>query len=275
MTLSLKTINSRLGRRIFATFVACALIPVVALAALALYQVTDQLKSQADQRLHQAAKSHGRSIYEHLLFCADELKLADVRITTHVDHTQERFLALGRRFPDGRYETLLGDPIPTIELNPRQQAHLNSGETLLVVTQNDPVSLVLMRQFDAGQHLPGLLMGRIKDGYLWGIEKGNTLPPLSEFAVMRASGLPLYRTAAGLDWHATFERQSAEQQRHVKLGDAAWLVARSNLFLEPKFGAASWSLIVVQPEDHLLAPIARFKLIFILVVVLAICWLWG
>ena len=36
------------------------------LAVLALYQVTDQLQSQAYERLHRATKSHGLAIYERL-----------------------------------------------------------------------------------------------------------------------------------------------------------------------------------------------------------------
>lgn len=270
MKLELKVFNSRLARRIFATFIACAMIPVIILAALSLYQVSGQLKAQAYQRLHRAAKSHGLSIYEHLMFCEDELKIVDVRSNSDIDAQQEKFNAIGRRFPDGRYEAILGDPIPLVDLGPQEQAHLKSGQSLLVVNSSDTNDITLIRHFDASSGSPGLLMGKVRGEYLWGIEKGNNLPPLSEFAVYTASDRPLYRS---FDWQwqpAALNKHASEKSVRVLLADADWFVADWSLFLKPKFGTDSWSLVVLQPEDHVLAPIARFKVIFVLVVVLAL-----
>ena len=39
--MNLNVFNSRLARRIFTGFVACALIPVIVLAAVSLFQVSD------------------------------------------------------------------------------------------------------------------------------------------------------------------------------------------------------------------------------------------
>ena len=50
MKLELNLFNSRLAKRIFATFIACAMTPVIILAALSLYQVSGQLQAQAHQR---------------------------------------------------------------------------------------------------------------------------------------------------------------------------------------------------------------------------------
>ena len=270
MKLELKAFNSRLARRIFATFIACAMIPVIILAALSLYQVSGQLKAQAHQRLRRAAKSHGLSIYEHLMFCEDELKLVDLRTRADRVRQQEKFSAIGRWFPDGRYEAILGDPISIISLNPEEQAHLSSGEPLLVVTRNDTTDITLIRYVDAGIGPPGLLMGTVRGDYLWGMEKGNNLPPLSEFAVVAATGQPLYHSFDGLSQAATLNTLVSQKQVQVHLADADWFVADWSLFLKPKFGTDRWSLVVLQPEDHVLAPIARFKFIFLLVVVLAL-----
>ncbi|BBO70538.1 hypothetical protein DSCA_44680 [Desulfosarcina alkanivorans] len=270
MKLEFNGFNSRLARRIFATFIACAMIPVILLAVLSLYQVSDQLKAQADQRLRRAAKSHGLSIYEHLMFCEDELKLVDLRTRTDSVPQREKFIAVGRRLPDGHYEAILGDPIPIIEFSPAEQAHLNSGKSLLVVSRDGNTDITLVRYVDAGSGAPVILMGTIRGNYLWGIEKGNNLPPLSEFAVATESGLPLYRS---FNWPSPSEvlnTQMAGQQVRMHLSGSDWFVANWSLFLKPKFGSDSWSLSVLQPEAHVLAPIARFKLIFILVAVLAL-----
>ena len=157
--LKLSAFNSRLARRIFATFIACAMIPVVILAALSLYQVSGQLTAQAYQRLHRAAKNHGLSIYEHLMFCEDELKLTDLRTRSYVAVEEEKFSAIGRRFSDGRYEALLGEPIPAIGLSQEEQDHLRRGETVLVVSKDDSSDIILIRHFNDAAGSPGLLMG--------------------------------------------------------------------------------------------------------------------
>ncbi|MCB2147710.1 MAG: HD domain-containing protein [Deltaproteobacteria bacterium] len=270
MRVELNVFNSRLAKRIFATFIACAMIPVIILAVLSLYQVSDQLKAQAHLRLRRAAKNHGLSIYEHLMFCEDELKMMDFRSPVDIELQQERFSAIGRRFPDGRYEAIFGNLIPITRLSPEEQTHLNSGASLLVVTRSDTIAITLVRYVDVGSGSPEILMGTVRGDYLWGIQNGNNLPPLSEFAVVDATGLSLYRS---FNWPlrpAALNRLTSENKVRVHLADTDWFVANGSLFLKPKFGADSWSLVVLQPEEHVLAPIARFKLIFVLVVVLAL-----
>ncbi len=269
MNFELNALNSRLARRIFATFIACAMIPVIILAALSLYQVNDQLTAQAYQRLRWAAKNHGLSIYEHLMFCDDELKLVDIRARADMVQ-QQKFSAIGRWFFDGRYEAVLGDPIPIVELSTEEKAHLDSGEPLLMVNQGSPNDIILIRNVYTGNGSPGLILGKIRGDHLWGIEKGTNLPPLTEFAVVTATGQPLYRSFDGLSGSGTLDKLLSQKQARVHLADADWFVAGWSLFLEPKFGADSWSLVVLQSEEHVLAPIARFKLIFVLVVLLAL-----
>ena len=270
MKLKLSAFNSRLARRIFATFIACAMIPVVILAALSLYQVSGQLKAQAYQRLHRAAKNHGFSIYEHLMFCEDELKLTDIRTRSSVAVEEEKFSAIGRRFSDGRYEAVLGETIPAIGLSQEEQDHLSRGETLLVVSKNDSTDIILIRYFNDAAGSSGLLMGAVRGEYLWGIEKGNNLPPLTEFMMISATGQSLYRS---FEWRLPPDVPvHGASQKHARLraADADWLVADWSLFLKPKFATGNWSIVLLQPQDDVLAPIARFKIIFILVVVLAL-----
>jgi HAMP domain-containing protein len=270
MRLELKAFNSRLCRRIFATFIVCAMVPVIILAALSLVQVSSQLETQANQRLRRAAKSHGLSIYEHLLFCEDELKLVGLRSGADIGQQQEKFSAIGRHFPDGRYEALLGDPIDDISLTPREQAHLTSGQSVLVVIGGDTTDIILIRHFDAGNGAPGLLMATLRGEYLWGLEKGNNLPPVSEFAVMTANGLPLYQSGG---WPSNpSDMAGLLSGKRLRLGIAAtdWFLAHWSVFLKPQFGIESWSVVVLQPENDVLAPISQFKAIFVLVVVLAL-----
>jgi len=262
--------NSRLARRVFLTFVACALLPVMVMAVLSLYQVNHQLKTQASQRLRHVAKSHGLSIYEHLLFCEDELKLVGVRTHQDVVQQQEKFDAIGRRYPDGRYEAILGEPIPPITLTDRQRKHLNQGETVALIANPQAVQITLVRHAAVRTDSPALLMGTVRNGYLWGTEKGNVLPYLTEFAVFSHTGPTLFRSSGWPKTSAVLERQALGDRHQIDLAGRTWFSADWLIFLEPKFAIDSWSVVILQPEDHILAPIARFKLIFILVVILSL-----
>ena len=106
--------------------------------------------------------------------------------------------------------------------------------------------------------------------YLWGIEKGNNLPPLTEFIVISATGQSLYRS---FDWRLPTDalvHDASQKHARLRAADTDWLVADWSLFMKPKFATGNWSIVLLQPQDDVLAPIARFKIIFILVVVLAL-----
>ena len=60
------TIQTRFGRRILALFVLSALVPILVLAALGYAQVRDQLTSQTETLLRQAAKSVGMGVLDQL-----------------------------------------------------------------------------------------------------------------------------------------------------------------------------------------------------------------
>ncbi|MCK4988811.1 MAG: hypothetical protein KAS40_24920, partial [Desulfobacterales bacterium] len=67
--------QSKLARRIFLMFVACALLPIAGLFILSFNQVTAQLNAQSHKRLQQSTKLHGLSVYERLLFLEAEMQL--------------------------------------------------------------------------------------------------------------------------------------------------------------------------------------------------------
>jgi HAMP domain-containing protein len=204
------------------------------------------------------------------MFCEDELKLTDLRTRSSVAVEEEKFSAIGRRFSDGRYEALLGEPIPAIGLSQEEQDHLRRGETVLVVSKDDSSDIILIRHFNDAAGSPGLLMGVVRGEYLWGIEKGNNLPPLTEFIVISATGQSLYRS---FYWRLPTDalvHDASRKHARLRAADTDWLVADWSLFMKPKFASGNWSIVLLQPQDDVLAPIARFKIIFILVVVLAL-----
>ena len=74
MRWDLRFFTSRLAKRFFGMFVIGALIPIMALAVVSYYRVSQQLTDQAFNRLRQSTKSHALSIYEHLLVADYQLQ---------------------------------------------------------------------------------------------------------------------------------------------------------------------------------------------------------
>src|SRR5438128_4804282 len=80
MALKTTFLRSRVARRIFVLFVACALVPMAVLTTLSLIEVSRQLRSQNERQLQQAAKSLGLGIYERLTILDSDLQVASLRI---------------------------------------------------------------------------------------------------------------------------------------------------------------------------------------------------
>ena len=59
MQLDSKFLKTRLGRRMLAVFVACAMLPVTALATVTLFTTRHTLKEQSLARLKEATKTLG------------------------------------------------------------------------------------------------------------------------------------------------------------------------------------------------------------------------
>ncbi len=79
MTLNTTFLRSRVARRIFVLFVACALVPMAVLTTLSFMEVSRQLRSQNERQLQQAAKSLGLGIYERLTILDSDLQVASLR----------------------------------------------------------------------------------------------------------------------------------------------------------------------------------------------------
>jgi diguanylate cyclase (GGDEF)-like protein len=67
VTLQLKALHSRFGRRLLLLFVGCALLPIAVVALISYRHVSRHLLAQSEARLHQANKALGGAIFERLL----------------------------------------------------------------------------------------------------------------------------------------------------------------------------------------------------------------
>ena len=256
-------LGTRVARRLLGLFVVCGLLPVATTLLISHGRVQSALVDERVGQLGHAAEGFGTTLLERL-YLADQLTrsiatevesapLADERLTRYF-----RSIAVtGAAAPP---RLLLGDParVPArFELNGSAQ-HLAAGEPALFVRPApDGTRSVWLARAIAPARLDGLLLvAELNPAYLWG--DADELPYLTTVCVLDATRAPLHcseplpepvlavlgaRLATETAGHHSWE---ADGTRFIS--------GFRELFLDGKFRASSWPIVMSQPEDHALAP---------------------
>ena len=285
----LNSLRSKLGRRMLVVFISCALLPVGTVALLSYTQVTRQLHEQTQTRLWYASKSLGMTLYERLLFLESGLGTIERSLRTNSDpddfdveyrptkHIEARFKQITLVPKQGGAIALLGASQPPPRLTSEQKAHLRSGQTLLL-TQKRKSSfprILMLRQAQIDGAGRALLIGQIKQGYLFGNPHDNNLPPSSEFCVFGKFAPAFYCSLEERRLVSEAARseiiQSSSGHLEWKIGPNTIVGAYWSLFLKPRFRAGSWIVMVSEPRSNALAPMAKFHKTFPLILALTLC----
>jgi len=288
MSIELSFLKSKVARRIFTLFIFCALVPIVALAVISFSQVTDQLYEQSRERLRESTKAIGMSIFERLTYLENDLKVLSSGLDTaskasmlrateeHAEQLKKRFMGLAVIDDEGKGIPLLGSAEHPGEVSVDELKYLHAGKTLLV-TQPDKdnhIHVYLIRAVDPQEPGKGILCGEVNPMYLWGLAEQSTLPAMTELCVLDRSGNVIYTTipltpsfSKGADPRM---RQSASGRFEWKAGDGEYLAGFWDIFLKPQFLYPNWTVVLSVSKEHILAPIAYFKKIFPLIVLLSL-----
>jgi putative nucleotidyltransferase with HDIG domain len=281
-------LRSKVARRIFLLFISCALIPITILAILSFTQVTKQLNKQSQRRLYQAAKSMGVTISERLRFLQAEMHMVASSLmhdsVNNPDHgfaelskrLGERFKALALIDSSGNPTIIFGQiPEPT-QLSPAEMEHLVSSKTL-IFTQRLPsgaLRIFMQRALDPQLPTRGTLLAEVNSTYVWGTPEENPLPPMTELCILDQQQKVVFST---LPAPVVFPEQVSSQltssksgQFEWQVGDKAYIASYRIMFLKFSYLAPEWILVLSESKAHVLAPMANFKNIFPLVVLMAL-----
>jgi putative nucleotidyltransferase with HDIG domain len=273
-------LRSRVGRRIFALFLVCAVVPIAALAVLSFGLVTTQLEEQAERRLNEAAKIVGTALYDRLVFLeaeADRLGAAGRRLEIpgpHAAELQRRLTALVLRRAPGD-QAVFGALTETIELTPEERAGLESGKPLVAtrVREGKPAGVFLLKA--VGDDGTETLVGEVNTGYLWGTDDAVPLPARTELCVLDGDRRVLFATvplsADGLAEAARRGVRTGASRFAWSNGEADYLASRRQVFLPSRFASGPWTVVVSESRRDVLAGLAYFRQVFPLVVVLSLC----
>jgi signal transduction histidine kinase len=281
MKLDMTSLRSRVARRIFSLFVLCALVPIGVLAVISFREVTTQLNEQSRSRLRQGSKALGLSLYERLLFLETELRIVAANLQTRgsspdppLKDIEQRFTAVALLAGGDGNLPVFGELQNPAEFTESEWRHLRSGKTLLSV-QHHPARrprTLMSRAADSQDLERGVLQAEIKPEHLWSVAEKNTLPAMTELCVLDYSHIVLF---CSLEGGISFHEQVGLDPSWSSSGEFDWahdgreyLAAYWSIPLKFNFLAPQWTIVLFEAKADILAPMARFKRIFPLVIAL-------
>ena len=281
-------LRSKVGRRIFLLFISCALLPITVLAVLSFRHVTGQLNRQSQERLEHTAKAMSMHLLERLLFLEVGMEMVAANLNpTSPASFQASTVEISDRLKD-RFEGLAvvldrGTAIPLKDLVPKpppltgeEAEHLRKGRTLInaEVKSNRSGVIYMRRLLDKKNPGKGLLVGQASDYYLWRRGEENPLPPMTELLVLDHNGGVLFTTLSGSRAVPEVElsrmRETHSGHFEWRYGERDYVGRYLSMYMEKEFHVGKWLVVLLESKAHVLAPMARFKHIFPLVVLLAL-----
>lgn len=284
MKIEMKSFRTKVARRIFILYILCAILPVLALAAVSFFMVRDQLQEQSQKRLRREAKGIGLSIYEKLMVLRAEMQIVRSNLDryspkdgSHFSQAlekelRERFDHLGVIQPQGDYVPLLGEPRKAPQFTEAEARHLRTGKALLghEVTRGAFPRLYMYLALGTEPGKQGFLMAEIKKAYFWEIAEGK--PALSELCVLGADREILYSTS-GVD--STVKEKAFAQVSRAHAGyfewrdqDQTYYACFYALFLEANYLVPHWIVVLGEPEEEVFAAMAGFRMYFPVILIL-------
>lgn len=283
-----RLLQSKFARRLLLIFVLCALVPLVTLAFVTLHQVTAGLRAESEKRLHQTSKVTALAILARLQQIHTELASLPIPEGTD-DLTALRSSAgdlhgkldslTARLGPDAVFRSLFGAAVEPDALSSEVIEAYRLGHPIVTTTRQPIGDLRLQIHQRLGRRNGtdpvGIdLVGTISIPFLLDIGDYIALPPMAEFCVLDDQ---LRVIGCSRDTHLSIPEDFARNDERTIAGSIDWqqdgerfLGRYWKLFLEPTFGIPSWTVILVEPEASVLAPIENFRLTFIPVMLICL-----
>ena len=270
-----RTLTSKVSWRAFMLFVCCALIPLSALAVLALREVSAELRVQTERRLRRASKAVGLELNKRLMGLEAFIGVPETQSPILGDEDLPRpFLGVVHITHEGNAIPVSGRPTTAPPLSPEQLRHLADDHAVLTIVSGDeiPARFFLSRTFARGTSGAGVLHGEINPDYLWSMEGESSIDYSTSIVVIAESGQVLLSSFESPAAVAIAHRSTAGPSGQFTWndGNADYFASYWSLFLRRRYLTPNWVVVLAQPTSDIFAPIAVFKRIFLLVALLSL-----
>ena len=274
MKLDFRGFTSKVARRAFFIFIACALLPISVLAFISLRQVTSELRTQSERRMRQAAKSTGLLLHQRILALDPSLEPVTPPASPATGPTRPRpFIGVTLVTEDGRSQPVFGEVKSLPVFTAEQQRHVAAGEKLLSthLSPAGPARFFLTQWRDPKSPAAGTLYGEIDPAYLWTADDEANLEIGTKMILLDERGQVLISSFAP---GSTLPDVKALKET---AGRFAWddsgnqyLASYWSLFLKNHFLVPHWTVVLNQETAEVFAPLRVFYRTFVLVALLSL-----
>ena len=270
-------VQSRVGRRVAALFALSGLVPLLILAAVTSWTVSEYLLRQEQDRQRVLAKESAMGAFERLLDVEDRLRMIAALPADSIAPAALRGVAgLARVDREGRSVTIFGRVDPPA-LDDADRARLASGDAVLRVPPQGGGSIhLVVPAGGVARYDVAAVIAALEPRTLWALDEqasegaitrelcaaaGTVILVCTDERLDRAA---LARLTGGASGAGTF--QTARQ-------DGDWMGAYWSAPIRTQFGAAQWTSVVLTRTADAVAPAQALVRTVILVAVATICLL--
>jgi len=276
------SLKSKVGRRLLLLFISCAIVPLVITLFLSFSHVTDQLYQQSEARLRHESKSVGLAVLRDLQGLASEFEHIEIAASDaggallqpikpqRMRHLHEGFRALTLIDRAGDAQPLFGPPITPARHGAEEVGHLASGKSLLSIRERTDGSVRLMLEYAIGSGNVAHAIAELDAEWLvQGAREALTIPETA-FCLLNSNEVVIVCSAPDGSppprvLPSSPRRAVSENFRWRGEGDE-FLASYWNLVLKSNFHEDSWFVVLSEPSRLALAPLDRFRVIFVSVI---------
>ena len=273
-----ETFGTRVGQRLLVLFLVCALLPVLLAGTLSYGKIRDALINERMLHLGQAAEGYGTTLLERLLLAEQLIRsmaASPERAAADGATFETHFVAAALLRPGAAPRVLSGrwSAAPPEITGIATHPHLASGEALLrTIDARSGPQVWLFRAVEPGNAASGLVAAQLNPAYLWG--NADELPFATDLCVLDARRRPLHCSApmpAKVFDEIAVRLQSGPSGHHAwERAEGKEIAAYREVFLEARFRAGNWPVVVSQSEEHALLPVRDVAGLLLPVIALAL-----
>ena len=260
------------GRRILTMFLLAGVVPVVATAALAWYEVHRAQSVEVGKALHSNAKAYGVDIVTKLQDAAakaDEIvqiveEYGPSALPGH-DYLLADFESIWHQSPGKGEELLFGSGMASIDSALIDESHLRSGRSQFLLA-NSPTGfdpLLILRSGAMGEEIT----------YTFGLDQEQLWTPrentafATELCVFTQTGITVYctRPTSGDLQERLADRPPGSWAKPVttEWEGESFLAVQWQLFMDGKFSTLPLDIVAIQPKSYALRTGADFRRVFL------------
>ena len=286
-----KIFRSKIAHRIFFLFVSCALFPILCISIISFIRVTDQLNNQSYRLLKQSVTGYAYSVYERLVFLDTELQLMASSIKRSLNdaghihpvglnnQTKPHFKAVAFFKPEKKYLPIY-KVINNFEIPGKDEVQniIRTGKTAICLAKHPgsgaSTQIIMLKMMDKNNPDAGYLAGEINPLFLWGMDKGNSLPSATDVCVLDESKHVIFSSFSQRDPFLNKDnfkdKNSVSGQFQFVYENEKRLASYRKIFLNYRYLADAWTIVLSESKSDVLAPMSYFKTIFPPVVLMSL-----